>query len=81
MADILGRAVNDGHRPATEESWFCPNCGKPAKAFVSFYRSIVCESCRWVFDVTLHKHFAYLGPDPIAGARAHAEQESPWRPK
>jgi rubredoxin len=40
-----------------KENWFCPNCGLPAVASVDLNRLVMCEPCRWVFDVRL---FGYI---------------------
>lgn len=67
----------DGHRPATRESWFCPSCGQPSPAFISVQRVVVCLACRWLFEVTLLRHFNAVGPDPVVSAQAYAEQVEP----
>ena len=66
-------APRDGRRPAAEETWYCPSCGKPATAFVSFRRTIACGRCRWTFDVGLDRYHPE-GQDLYEQAKAHAEQ-------
>lgn len=73
-------AATDGRRPATEETWNCPSCGKSATAFVSFRRSIACASCRWIFDVSLVRHIP-TGNDLYAAAKRHAEQGRAHEPE
>ncbi len=68
----IPRAPRDGHRPASEELWFCPSCGIPATAFVSFSRTVACGRCRWTFDVSLVRYIG--GDDLYLSAQAHAEQ-------
>lgn len=41
---------------ASAESWFCPACGQRASVLVGKVRLVTCTSCRWVFDVRLHRH-------------------------
>jgi hypothetical protein len=86
LAEIINgvaRAPRDGSYPATEERWFCPNCGTPATCFVSFYRVIVCYECRWLFHVELRRAFDavqrnYPTFETIeAYAKAAAEQQTP----
>lgn len=70
---VFSRKATDGHRPAAEELWYCPNCGNPATAFVSFRRVIACGRCRWTFDVGLGRHVA-AGANIYVAAEAAAEQ-------
>ena len=37
------------------ESWFCPNCGRPAEVQTGKARLLSCISCRWVFKIILHE--------------------------
>lgn len=60
-------AFADNPREVVEETWNCPNCGKPATAFVSVLRVIACGSCRWTFEVSLGKHYG-LDEDLYASA-------------
>lgn len=71
---VEDRAPRDGHRPATEETWSCPNCGKPATAFVSLYRVVACGQCRWLFKVDLLRSYNDIGGDVYEAARLMAEQ-------
>lgn len=41
-----------------EQSWFCPNCGKPAELRVCAARLLTCKACSWTFVVRLHRNLA-----------------------
>lgn len=56
------------------DRWFCPNCGKPAETTVGRARLLTCASCKWVYEVRLHR---YLGPVDATRPYFHSTTEDP----
>lgn len=78
MDELPGReqyAPRDGKCPATEEQWYCPSCGRIAKAFVAFRRVIACIVCQTTFEANVRKINHDPNVDLYETARLDAEQE------